>query len=297
MKLAAYRQLPTEKPHARSMDLDRLSPGRLFDLMSGEDLAAARAAARAKRDVLRAVDRIAGRLARGGRLFLAGAGTSGRLCVLEAAECPPTFDTSPKLVQALMAGGRSSVFRSKEGAEDQAEEIKRRLDPVLRSSDVVVAVAASGVTAFAGAALALARRRGAVSILVTCNPKAVSPADVRIVLRTGPEILTGSTRLKAGTATKMILNMLTTMTLVRLGKVYGHWMVDLQPRSKKLVARGTDLISRLGRVRPDEARRLLKRSGGRVKTAIVMARRGMSREDARLALSRAHGSLREVLES
>jgi N-acetylmuramic acid 6-phosphate etherase len=279
------------------MDLDRLSPGRLFDLMSGEDLAAARAAARAKRDVLRAVDRIAGRLARGGRLFLAGAGTSGRLCVLEAAECPPTFDTSPKLVQALMAGGRSSVFRSKEGAEDQAEEIKRRLDPVLRSSDVVVAVAASGVTAFAGAALALARRRGAVSILVTCNPKAVSPADVRIVLRTGPEILTGSTRLKAGTATKMILNMLTTMTLVRLGKVYGHWMVDLQPRSKKLVARGTDLISRLGRVRPDEARRLLKRSGGRVKTAIVMARRGMSREDARLALSRAHGSLREVLES
>ncbi|MBL0058107.1 MAG: N-acetylmuramic acid 6-phosphate etherase [Elusimicrobia bacterium] len=297
MKLAAYRRLPTEKPHPGSMELDRLSPGRLFDLMSGEDLAAARAAARAKRDVLRAVDRIAGRLARGGRLFLAGAGTSGRLCVLEAAECPPTFDTPPHLIQALMAGGRSSVFRSKEGAEDQAEEIRRRLDPVLRSSDAVVAVAASGVTAFAGAALALARRRGAASILVTCNPKAAARADVRIVLRTGPEILTGSTRLKAGTATKMILNMLTTMTLVRLGKVYGQWMVDLQPRSKKLAARGTHLISLLGRVAPEEARRLLARSGGRVKTAIVMARRRMSRREARRALSRADGSLRAVLET
>ncbi len=295
MDVRSYARLATEKPHPRSAGLDRLSPAHLFDLMSGTDFEAARAVARAKRDVLRAVPLIVDRLSRGGRLFLVGAGTSGRLCVLEAAECPPTFNTSPSLVQALMAGGRSSVFRSKEGAEDQTGDLSLRLGRRLRPTDAVVAVAASGVTAFAAAALALARRRGAASIFLTCHPGARPPADVRIVLRTGPEILTGSTRLKAGTATKMILNMLTTMTMVRLGKVYGQWMVDLQPRSKKLVARGTNLIALLGGVSLPDARRLLSRSGGRVKTAIVMARKKISRQDAGRALKEKKGSLREVL--
>lgn len=264
--------------------------------MSGEDVAATRAVARAKREVLRAVALIADHLSRGGRLFLVGAGTSGRLCVLEAAECPPTFNTSPKRVQALMAGGRSSVFRSKEGAEDHAVELTQRWGRSLRSIDVVVAVAASGVTAFAQKALAMARRRRAGSVFVTCNPRAVPPSDVRILLRTGPEILTGSTRLKAGTATKMILNMLTTMTMVRLGKVYGQWMVDLQPRSKKLVARGINLISHLGPVPFPRARRLLVSSGGHVKTAVVMARTGMPRRQAERVLKRAGGFLRKALE-
>lgn len=296
MDVRSYARLATEKPHPRSAGLDRLSPAQLFDLMSGADFDAARAAARSKRDVLRAVPLIVNRLSRGGRLFLVGAGTSGRLCVLEAAECPPTFNTSPSLVQALMAGGRSSVFRSKEGAEDHTVDLSRRLGRLLRPTDVVVAVAASGVTAFAAAALALARRRGAAALFLTCNPVANPPADVRIVVRTGPEILTGSTRLKAGTATKMILNMLTTMTMVRLGKVYGQWMVDLQPRSKKLVARGTNLVALLGGVSVPNARRLLTRSGGRVKTAIVMARKKVSREEAERFLNRANGFLREVLE-
>ncbi|MBL8023066.1 MAG: N-acetylmuramic acid 6-phosphate etherase [Elusimicrobia bacterium] len=295
MDVRSYARLPTEKPHPRSAGLDRLSPGGQFDLMNQDNFAAAKAVASVKRDVLRAVNLLVDRMSRGGRVFLVGAGTSGRLCVLEAAECPPTFGTSPTLVQALMAGGRPSVFRSKEGAEDQAQELEKKLGSLLQPSDVVVAVAASGVTAFAGAALVLARRRRAATVFVTCNPQSSVPADARVRLRTGPEVLAGSTRLKAGTATKMILNMLTTLTMVRLGKVYGPWMVDLQPRSKKLVARATHLISLLGRTSTAEAASLLRRSGGKVKTAIVMARHGVSRFEAERRLVQAGGFLREVL--
>jgi N-acetylmuramic acid 6-phosphate etherase len=295
MELRDYARVPTERPNPRSRELDRLSPSRLFDLMNSEDAAVVRAVRRAKREVLRAVALIADRLARGGRLYLAGAGTSGRLCVLEAAELPPTFDTSPRLVQALMAGGRSSVFRSREGAEDDARPVRRFLNRALTPRDVVVAVAASGVTAHSHAALTAARRKKAVSVFLTGNPAAKVPADVRVVFATGPELLTGSTRLKAGTATKMILNMLTTMSMVRLGKVHGHWMVDLQPRSRKLVARGRRLIAALGGVDPARAAALLRRSGGRTKTAIVMARRGLSRGEAERRLSTAGGRLREAL--
>jgi N-acetylmuramic acid 6-phosphate etherase len=293
MDARSYGRLATEKPHPCSADLDRMTPARLFDLMDAENLSAVRAVARAKRDVLRAVALIADRLARGGRLFFVGAGTSGRLCVLEAAECPPTFSTPPSLVRALMAGGRSSVFRSKEGAEDQTLPLGR--SESFRSSDVVVAVAASGVTPFARSALALARRNKAATLFVTCNPTARIVADGRIVLVTGPEILTGSTRLKAGTATKMILNMLTTLTMIRLGKVYGQWMVDVQPRSKKLRARAARLVALLGKVPLRQAPRLLDRAGGNVKTAIVMARLSLSRPQAQKKLAQAGGFLREVL--
>lgn len=296
MDTRSYARIATEKPHSRSSRLDQISPEKLFDLMSAENFSAARAAARAKRDVLRAVKLISDRISRGGRLFLVGAGTSGRMCVLEAAECPPTFSTPPALIQALMAGGRSSVFRSKEGAEDQTADLSRQWGKAFLPLDTVVAVAASGVTAYAKKALELARQNRAATLFVTCNPRANPSADVRILLRTGSEILTGSTRLKAGTATKMILNMITTMTMVRLGKVYGNGMVDLQPRSKKLVARGINLIARLGRVPLPEAKRLLARSGGRVKTAIVMAQRSLSRRDAERILFQGGGFLRKVLE-
>lgn len=293
MDVQSYGRLATEKPHPRSADLDRMSPAQLFDLMDAENLAAARTVARAKRDVLRAAALIADRLARGGRLFFVGAGTSGRLCVLEAAECPPTFSTPPSLIRAQMAGGRSSVFRSREGAEDQTLSLGH--GESFRSSDVVVAVAASGVTPFARSALALARRKKAATLFVTCNPSARVNADARIALATGPEILTGSTRLKAGTATKMILNMLTTMAMVRLGKVYGQWMVDVQPRSKKLRARAARLVALLGKVPLRQAPRLLDRAGGNVKTAIVMARLSLSRPQAQKKLAQAGGFLREVL--
>lgn len=293
MDARSYGRLTTEKPHPRSADLDRMVPAQLFDLMDAENQAAARAVAGAKREVLCAVTLIADRLARGGRLFFVGAGTSGRLCVLEAAECPPTFNTSPSMIRALMAGGRSSVFRSKEGAEDRTLFLGR--GETFRPSDVVVAVAASGVTHFAQSALAAARRNKAATLFITCNPSARVSADVRIALATGPEILTGSTRLKAGTATKMILNMLTTLTMVRLGKVYGQWMVDVQPRSKKLRARAARLVALLGRVPLNRAPMVLARAGGDVKTAIVMARLSVSRREAQNAVARAGGFLREVL--
>ena len=297
MDTRSYARIPTEKPHPRSSGLDRLSPEKLFDLMSADDFAASRAVALAKRKVLRAVTLISDRMSRGGRLFFVGAGTSGRLCVLEAAECPPTFGTPSTLIQAVMAGGRSSVFRSSEGAEDRTDDLSGPWGRELLPIDSVVAVAASGVTSCAKKALQVARHRRAATVFLTCNPRAVPPADVRIVLRTGPEILTGSTRLKAGTATKMILNMITTMTMVRLGKVYGHWMVDLQPRSKKLAARGTNLVSHLGQIPLSDAKGFLVRAGGQVKTAIVMARRGVSRGQAERMLSQGGGFLRTVLDS
>jgi N-acetylmuramic acid 6-phosphate etherase len=292
-----FSRLPTEQPNPSSRDLDVLSVSRLVALMNREDRRPAEAVGRARADVARAVALVSSCLEAGGRLFLFGAGTSGRLCVMEAAECPPTFNTEPGLVQAFMAGGSQAVFRSQEGAEDRALEAEAAVRRLVRRGDAVVGVAASGVTPFTLAALTAARGRGARTILVTCNARAsLKPvADVVISLQTGPEIVTGSTRLKAGTACKMVLNMLTTLSMVRLGKVYKHWMVDLQPRSEKLSARGRRLIQGLGGVSEEEAAALFKEAGGRVKPAILMARRKLPFAAAMKALDRAGGSLRKAL--
>ena len=236
-----------------------MSPLAIARLMNRADMAAVRAVGRGAAPLARAVELTAAALARGGRLVFVGAGTSGRLGVLEAAERPPTFGTPPRLVQAVMAGGRSSVFRAREGAEDDAADGARAVRRRARRGDVVVGVAASGVTPFVRGALAEARRRGAATVLVTCNPTVPrSVARVVVALAVGPEILAGSTRLKAGTATKLALNTLTTATFVRLGKVHGNRMVDLLPRSAKLRARAAGLVAELGRVdaagRPARAR-------------------------------------------
>lgn len=291
-----YDKIPTEKLNPRSTGLDRMSVLQAARLMNREDAGAVRAVSRVLPAVARAVALISTSLSRGGRLFFVGAGTSGRLGILEAAECPPTFDTPRSLIQALMAGGKSSVFRSKEGAEDRGEDAARAIRRLARRGDVVVGIAASGVTAFAGSALKAARSLGARSILVTCNPTVPkSLADVVIAADSGPEVLSGSTRLKAGTATKMILNMLTTLAMVRLGKTYGNYMVDLQPRSAKLVARGKRLVRLLGGVDESAAARLFASSGGRVKTAILMARKKVSRKEAEKRLSSAGGFLGRAL--
>jgi N-acetylmuramic acid 6-phosphate etherase len=292
-----FDSLPTEQPNPDSKNLDQLPLIDLVRLMNREDARVPQAIARVAPYIAKGVETVARSLARGGRLFLAGAGTSGRLCVMEAAECPPTFGTAPETVQAIMAGGNSSVFRSKEGAEDRAWEAEKIVRRKVRRGDVLVGVAASGVTPFALAALNAAKRRGAATILVTCNFEAAykALADVTIAPRVGPEVLTGSTRLKAGTTCKMALNMLTTLAMVRLGKVYKHWMVDLQPRSTKLVARGLRLIRRLGGASEEEAPALLKKAGGRVKTAIVMARRGVSRARAEALLKKNGGFLHKIL--
>jgi N-acetylmuramic acid 6-phosphate etherase len=291
-----FRRLPTEKPLAASAGLDRLPPKKLLALFDRQDARVVKAVSRVGGPLRRAVGLAAGALRGGGRLCFIGAGTSGRLGVLEAAECPPTFGTRPSQVQALMAGGRGSVFRSREGAEDQTRTALHWVRTRLSSRDVLVGVAASGVTPFVRAGLEAARRRGVPTVLVTCNPGVShSLADVVIAPRVGPEILTGSTRLKAGAATKMILNRLTTLAMISLGKVYGHWMVDLKPRSRKLVARARRLVQTLGRVDARRAGRLLAAAGGESKTAILMGRKNLTAPEARRRLARAGGFLRKAL--
>jgi len=287
-----YGSLPTERSNPRSARLDRLSVTAIARLMNRVDQDAVRAVGRAAPAIGKAVTEITERLRAGGRLIFLGAGTSGRLGVLEAAECPPTFNTRPSQVQAVMAGGRRAVFRSVEGAEDDAGAGARAVRARARVGDAVVGIAASGVTPFVRAGLAEARRRGALTVLVTCNPSvARSAARIVIPLRVGPEVLAGSTRLKAGTATKLTLNTLTTAAFARLGKVHGNRMVDLQPRSAKLLARAIRLVSDLGDVGPARAASLLGEAAGRAKVAIVMARRNVSAAQARRRLREAGGLL------
>jgi N-acetylmuramic acid 6-phosphate etherase len=292
----AYHRLPTEQPLPQSRHLDALSPQALLALISREDARMLRAVRRAHPRIIRAINLIARSLRRRGRLFFVGAGTSGRLGVLEAAECPPTFSTPPSMVQAVMAGGRAAVFRSREGAEDHPragrDAVRRRR---MRSTDVVVGIAASGVTPFVEGALRAASSRGANTILITGNPRSPITATVRIVLAVGPEVLAGSTRLKVGTATKLVLNMLTLGAMVRLGKTYGHWMVDVRPHSRKLRARAQRLVERLSPCASPAARAALHRSGGSVKTAILMVRGRLTAAQANQRLLEAGGSLRSAL--
>src|SRR5437870_2012374 len=293
-----YGRLATERANPASLDLDRLSARRIARLMNREDARAVSAVGRVAARIAAVVELIVASLSRGGRLFFVGAGTSGRLGVLEAAECPPTFGTPPRLVQAIMAGGRASVFRSREGAEDDeaaaAREVRRRVRP----GDVVIGVSASGVTPFVRAALRAARGRGAITALVVCSAApAGTGARVMIDPRPGPEVLAGSTRLKAGTATKLVLNTLTTASMARLGRIHGNRMVDLQPRSRKLRERALRLVEELGGVDRSRAVRALAEARGQVRLAIVMAWTGGSARDAARALRGAGGSLRSVLET
>ena len=291
-----YERLATERVNPRSRSLDRLGPRAIATLMNREDRRAVAAVGRVAPAIAAGVERIVASLANGGRLFFVGAGTSGRLGVLEAAECPPTFGTPRTLVQAIMAGGRASVFRSREGAEDDARAARRAVRARVRRGDVVVGVSASGVTPFVRAALAAASVRGAATILVACNAARAEGRALLIAPAPGPEVLAGSTRLKAGTATKLVLNTLTTASMTRLGKVYGNRMVDLQPRSAKLRARAERLVTEIAGVGSARARRVLRGARGNVRVAIVMARRNLPADAAARALRAAGGSLRSVLE-
>ena len=292
-----YERLATERTNPRSRHLDRLDARAIATLMNREDRAAISAVGRVAPAVAAAVDTIVASLGAGGRLFFVGAGTRGRLGVLEAAECPPTFGTRPGQVQAIMAGGRRAVFRSREGVEDDARAAARAVRARVRRGDVVVGVSASGVTPFVRRALTTARSLGAATVLVQCNAgRGRSGADVVLRPIPGPEVLAGSTRLKAGTATKLVLNTLTTASMARLGKIYGNRMIDLQPRSAKLRARAERLVAEIARVGRARARRALREARGRVRLAIVMARRNLPAEAAARALRRVGGSLRPLLE-
>jgi N-acetylmuramic acid 6-phosphate etherase len=292
-----WAHLLTESRNPRSRGLDTMSTERVAALLLDEDRRALVAAHRQRGAIARAADLAARTLGGGGDVVFLGAGTSGRLGVLEAAECPPTFGTDPRRIRAVMAGGREGVFRSREGVEDR-EHDGRREGRRLRPRDLLVGISASSVTPFVRGGLAGARREGAGTVLVTCAPGRGLRrlADVVVAVATGPEVLTGSTRLKAGSATKAVLNAITTAAMVRLGKVYENLMVDLRPASEKLVDRSRRIVATAAGVSATRASRLLSSADGEVKTAIVMGRLGVDAPDARRRLARARGHVRRALE-
>lgn len=288
--------LLTEKINSRTTDLDKCSPLEVVELILQEDRGIVEAIEKEKHNISKAVELVVDKLRVGGRLFLLGAGTSGRLGVIEAAECPPTFGTDPDLIQAFIAGGREAVWQSIEGAEDsntEAEELLTNSD--LNKDDVVVGVAASASTPFVQSGLQYAKNTGSGSVLVTCNTVESKIADVTIELLVGPEVIVGSTRMKAGTVTKMVLNMITTASMVQLGKTYGNLMVDVQPKSAKLRDRAKRIVMHITDVNETEASRLLEESGWDVKASIVMQTKGLSLEDSKRLLEKYSGFLREAL--
>ena len=291
-----WARLLTESRNPRSRRLDALPTETVVGLLLDEDRRAVVAAGRQRGAVARAARLVAQALDRGGTVVLVGAGTSGRLGVLEAAECPPTFGLTPGRIRAVMAGGRDAVFLSREGAEDRADR-GRAEGRRLRARDLLVGISASSVTPFVRGALAAARGRGARTVLVTCAPGRGlrRMADVVVAIRTGPEVLTGSTRLKAGSATKAALNAITTAAMVRLGKAYENLMVDLRPTSAKLRDRSRRIVAAAGRVSEGESARLLAMARGEVKTAVVMARLGVAAPVARRRLAAARGHVRKAL--
>lgn len=295
-----FARLLTEQRNPRTRYIDRLSVPRIIDVINREDATVDRAVRAARRDLARAVDLLVERLQRGGRVYFVGAGTSGRLGILEAAEIPPTFDVPPWRFQAIIAGGPGCVWASKEGAEDDASDGARQIRVRrIRAVDAVVGIAASGATPFVHGALREAARRRAARILVTCNRAGLptKSADVVIAAPVGPEVITGSTRLRAGTATKRILNALTVTAMIRLGKVYENLMVDLRPTNEKLMSRARRIVMMLTGVSEAKAARALAASRKRVKVAVVMLRRGAAPAEAVRLLERNGGFLRAALES
>ena len=292
-----WQRLPTEAINRRSLDIDTMPIARIVALINREDRRTVSAVAKVRPQVIAAVTLIVRSLREGGRVFFVGAGTSGRLGVLEAAEVPPTFGTPPTLVRAVIAGGEPSVFRAREGAEDDYADGSRQMKRVRVSRrDVVIGVSASGVTEFVRGALTHARRVGARRVLVTCRPGTDRAlAHVTIAPQVGPEVIAGSTRMKAGTATKLVLNMLTTIPMVKIGKTYGNLMVDVRTGSAKLKDRATRMLSMVTGLPRADAARLLSRARWNVKTAIVMARTGGSESAARRRLRDAGDSMRVAL--
>jgi N-acetylmuramic acid 6-phosphate etherase len=298
---AIFRELAslvTEQRNPRSRRLDRMSTPQVLRLMNREDASVPRAIRGELPKIAKAVDLIVGRLERGGRILYVGAGTSGRLGVLDAAECPPTFGTPRTLVQGIIAGGRRALVRSVEGAEDDAKASvvalrKKRVS----EKDVVVGIMASRRTPYALGAIEYGRKIGAATIAVTANPTGAASlaCDVVIAPRVGPEVLTGSTRLKAGTAQKMVLNMLSTATMIRMGKAYENLMVDLRTASRKLEERTKRVFMEATDARYAEAMPALKRAGGSLKVAIVMRRANVSRAEAERRLKKAQGWVRKAI--
>lgn len=295
------RQTPhvTERRNPRSRWLDLKSTAEILRIINREDAGVARAVAREIPAIARAVDAIAAALRCGGRLIYAGAGTSGRLAVLDASECPPTFGVPPTLVQGVIAGGRRALLSAVEGAEDDPAQGARDLrKKKLTSKDVVVGLTASGATPYVLGALRYARQRGAATIGVTCNRGAAIERVARITIaaQVGPEVIAGSTRMKAGTAQKMVLNMLSTAAMVRLGHVYDNWMINVALTNKKLRRRGLRLLEEATGASVSEAARAARQAGHDLRTALVMLKCGLGAPEAKKRLKQTGGDLRMALE-
>jgi N-acetylmuramic acid 6-phosphate etherase len=293
-----WQSLPTEAINPATLAIDKLSPADIVEGMLNEDRKVFTAVHREKERIAVGVEIISQALRKGGRIVFVGAGTSGRLGVLESAEMPPTFGTSADLVLAIMAGGKNAFLRAKEGVEDNYEEGARsimRLHP--GKKDVVIGVSASGMTQFVRGALTRSRRAGSKIIFVTCDPRTELQTfvDLTIAPAVGPEVIAGSTRLKAGTATKMVLNMLTTASMIRIGKTYGNLMVDVQMGSEKLKDRARRIITIVTGLEYEEADRLLRKAHWNVKAAIVMAKSGLPYPKAVARLKSAHDFVRDAI--
>ncbi len=295
----SLEKLTTEARNPASSAIDTLSALEIVRLMSAGDVDVIEAVAAESESIAAAVDVITDRIRRGGRLIYMGAGTSGRLGVLDASECPPTFNSPPGLVIGLIAGGQAALTRAIEGAEDHPEFGEQDLQQLdLSDKDVVVGIATSGRTPYVVGGLRYARRTGAFTVGFSCNAASElsSESELMIAPVVGPEVITGSTRLKAGTATKMVLNMLTTATMVQLGKTFGNRMVDLRATNSKLTLRAQRIVCELTGLRPDQARALLDACDGELKTAVVSHGRNVPADEARRLLGQAGGQLRTALQ-
>jgi N-acetylmuramic acid 6-phosphate etherase len=297
-KPSTLRRLSTEQPNQSASDLDRKSSLEIARLINAEDATVALAVNRALPQIARAIDQVAAALRQGGRLIYVGAGTSGRIAALDAVECPPTFNTDPRSVQFILAGGNKALASESETSEDDSaagrQEMSRRKPT---KKDVVLGIASSGRTPFTVAAITEARRRGAHTIALTCNPN--SPleraAHFAIVTQVGPEVLAGSSRMKAGTAHKMVLNIISTAAMTRLGYVYGNLMVNVAPKNSKLLDRAIRILECATGATRESATQALKASGNKTPVALVMLAAGATRSLAQAALKKAKGHVREAI--
>ena len=297
-KPSTLRRLSTEQPNQSASDLDRKSSLEIARLINAEDATVALAVNRALPQIARAIDQVAAALRQGGRLIYVGAGTSGRIAALDAVECPPTFNTSPRSVEFIIAGGNKALAAASEVSEDDSKAGRQEMSRSKPTkNDVVLGIASSGRTPFTVAALTEARRRGAHTIALTCNPN--SPlqraAHFAIVTQVGPEVLAGSSRMKAGTAHKMVLNMISTAAMTRLGYVYGNLMVNVAPKNEKLLQRAIGILEQATGATHESATQSLKASGNRTPVALVMLAAGVTRAEATSALKKAKANVRRAI--
>lgn len=290
-------RLPTEQVNPHTCGLDKMTPLQIARAINREDFTAARAVQKAAPQIAAAMIAAAQTYASGHKIIFIGAGTSGRLGILEAVECVPTFNTKPSQIIALIAGGKNAVFRSKEGAEDDAAQGAKEISKVAKKDDFVIGLTASGRTPYVMGALKRAQQLGTKTALVSCNPSAdITHASIHICLETGAEALSGSTRMKAGTATKMALNAITTGAMTLCGKTYGNLMIDVRPTNEKLVLRALRLICTISGADEKTAGKLLTAAGNNVKTAVVMFHKKTDRKTAEKLLKKERGFLTRVID-